>query len=309
MRRAAAHIVGLWGTYWAVPLVPAGYAAILLAFGNLRPEHILGAVALAAFGYASRLTRDLFVAFIPLILILLASDVMRYPLAVLVTPERVAGCGLRAVELALFGVAPDTTLADVFARHHAPVFDLIFAVPYALFVHIAALYAGYLFFVDRARMQHFLWSLAFGYLILFAVWAIFPAAPPWYIRAHGCVIDTGVAASPAGLLRIDQWLGISYFEAFYSRATTVFGAMPSMHCATPMIGLLTAWRAATPLTRSVHVGYTLTMLAASIYLDHHWLLDGLAGWLLAGVAVLATGALLQRRNWRKAAAPTPAASA
>jgi membrane-associated phospholipid phosphatase len=119
------------------------------------------------------------------------------------------------------------------------------------------------------------------------MWLAVPAAPPWYIREYGCGIDLAVAPSPAGLLRVDALLGIDYFAAFYSRAASVFGALPSMHCAYPLLGLLTARRAATWRTWPIHVGYTLLMFGASVYLDHHWIVDGLAGWMIAGFAVWA----------------------
>jgi membrane-associated phospholipid phosphatase len=37
------------------------------------------------------------------------------------------------------------------------------------------------------------------------------------------------------------------------------------------------------------------MFAASVYFDHHWIIDGAAGWAVAVVAVLAAKALLARR--------------
>ena len=128
-------------------------------------------------------------------------------------------------------------------------------------------------------------SFAIANYVSLATWLVLPAAPPWYIRAHGCAIDLSVTPSAAGLLRVDHYLGMHYFEAFYGRAASVFGAMPSMHCAYPMIGLLTAWRAASPRTKPLHVTYTLLMFVASVYLDHHWVFDGLAGWTIAVLSV------------------------
>ena len=119
------------------------------------------------------------------------------------------------------------------------------------------------------------------------MWLSVPAAPPWYLRAHGCAIDLSAAPSPAALARVDSLLGITYFHRFYSRASSVFGALPSMHCAFPLIGLLTAWRAAGWKTRPIHIVYTLVMAAAAVYLDHHWVIDVLAGWLVAVVSVWA----------------------
>jgi inositol phosphorylceramide synthase catalytic subunit len=144
-------------------------------------------------------------------------------------------------------------------------------------------------------MRHYLWSFAIANYISFVFWLALPAAPPWYLRAHGCTIDVSAVPSPAGLLRVDHMLGIGYFQAFYSRAASVFGALPSMHCAYPMLGLLTARHAATARTWPIHIVYVLGMFTASVYFDHHWIVDGLLGWTVALVAVAAAKALLVRR--------------
>jgi membrane-associated phospholipid phosphatase len=72
--------------------------------------------------------------------------------------------------------------------------------------------------------------------------------------------------------------------------------MPSMHCAYPLIGLLTAWRVAPFSTRALHVFYTLLMFAASVYLDHHWVLDGIAGWATGIVSVYLAGLVLRQSH-------------
>ena len=51
-------------------------------------------------------------------------------------------------------------------------------------------------------------------------------------------MDASSPPSAAALLRVDHLLGISYFQDFYGRGMTTFGAFPSMHCAFPMVGLL-----------------------------------------------------------------------
>jgi hypothetical protein len=204
----------------------------------------------------------------------------------------VHACGLRSFELSTLSVAPGVTLQDWFQSHHAPFWDLVFAVPYTVFAYLALIYSAYLYFVDRPRMRHYLWAFAIANFISFFVWMAFPAAPPWYVRAHGCHVSMTDLPSAAGLLRVDQLFGMHYYESLYSRAASVFGAMPSMHCAYPMLGLLTAWRAATWKTRPIHLLYAVTMFVGSNYLDHHWLWDGIAGVSLAFVSVWLAGRLL-----------------
>jgi hypothetical protein len=298
----------LWGAWWPLPLLPAVYAFVMLAIGDLRPEHIVVAVVVALLGFATAASKRFLVAAFPGLLIAVGYDVLRYVRPIFVVPERVAGCGLRNLELALFGIGPDTTFADYFVSHHALAFDLLLAVPYGIFYSVALIYAGYLYWADPRRMQHFVWALAIAHAIAFTTWLALPAAPPWYIQAHGCMIDTSVAPSAAGLLRVDHELGIHYFADFYSRGPTAFGALPSMHCAFPVIGLLTAWRAATRWTLPVHLAYVFSMFAGSIYFDHHWVLDDLAGWLCAAIAVLAVGAVMKRAALRDAAAAREASA-
>ena len=282
------------------PLVPVAYALVMAFIGDLRFEHVLLAlvvVALASFGPR---TRAFLGDITPYVLVALGYDTVRYARRVFVTADRVWACGLRELELATFAVAPGQTLQDWFQLHHAPFWDVVFAVPYTIFAYLALLYSAYLYFVDRPRMRRYLWSFAIANYISFVVWMVLPAAPPWYIRQSGCAVTMDALPSAAGLLRVDQLLGVSYYEQLYSRAASVFGAMPSMHCAYPMLGLLTAWRAASWKTRPIHILYAVTMFVGSNYLDHHWVWDGLAGISLAAVAVWLADKLL--------AAPRAAAS-
>lgn len=296
------HVRALWGPYWPVPSLLTVYALIMWAIGDLRPEHIVFAVLCLIFGYLGPGTKSFLVDVSPYLFVATGYDLVRYARPLFVTAERVLACELRSLELALFSVAPGVTAQDWFARHHHPALDLYFAVPYTVFIYVAFLYAAYLYFVDRPRMRHYLWSFALANFISFAIWMILPAAPPWYVRAHGCVIDMNAAPSPAALVRVDALLGIDYFHTFYSRAASVYGAVPSMHCAYPLIGLLTARKVATVWSWPLHVIYVLSMFVASVYLDHHWVFDGILGWLVALVAVVVTRWALIRVGLM----PTPA---
>lgn len=296
------HIRALWGHYWIIPLLPAAYAAVLFLTGEIRPEHVLIAIVAAVLGFGTRSTHALFVTSFPGLLAAWGSDAIRYLRPIFVTPDRVLGCSLRDAELALFSVAPGETLPDFFAVHHSAFFDVLAAIPYGIFWLVCVVYVCWLFYADRARLDHYLWALLLTYLVTFATWLAVPAAPPWYIQAHGCVIDVGVAPSAAALSRVDQLFGIDYFQAFYGRGPITFGALPSMHCAFPMIGLLVAWRSSSWRTRPLHLLYAGSMILASVYLGHHWLLDGLLGWLISAAAVIAAGALLGSGLWLR---PSP----
>lgn len=311
--KLVSHLKSLWGPWWPLPggLLLA-YGLVVAALGDLRPEHgVLTALCLSL-AYATARTREFFAAVSPYVITGVAYDALRYPRKAWVTAPRVLGCDLREFEVALFGVGPGTTLQDWFAVHHHPALDLLSAVPYFVFVYVVLAYALFLYFADRPRMQRYLWAYAIANLIAFVFYLGVPAAPPWYLRAHGCTIDIAAAPSPAALVRVDALLGISYFSGFYSRSNSVFGALPSMHCAFPLIGLLTAWRHVGWRTRPIHLAYVLSMAFAAVYLDHHWVIDVLAGWAVAAVSVALAGravALWRRGLSRRRGAVAKSATA
>ncbi len=278
---------GSWKDKWwmALPAGMVAYCFLLALVGGLRIEHVAITLAVIALAWIGPRTRQFLIDMSPYLFLAVGYDLVRYGREAFVRPQNVLGCGLRKADLALFAVSPGVTIQDWFAVHHWPAVDLLAAVPYLIFIYLAFIYAAYLYFVDRPRMRFYLWSLALANYIAYAMWLIVPAAPPWYIRTYGCAIDMAALPSAAGLVRVDHLLGIRYFHDFYSRASSVFGAMPSMHCAYPMIGLLTAWKSIGWKTRPLHLIYALWMFFAAIYLGHHWVLDALAGWLVSVVAV------------------------
>jgi hypothetical protein len=298
--RVFQHIDALWGRFWPLlalpPLVLAGYVVT----GQARIEHYVVILGVIVFSVASRLTRDLLLAVIPGIGIFLGYEAVRGLRPLFVTPDRVLACQFRDLDAALFGFGTGMTPADFFALHHSPLADLIFALPYTVFWAVVMAYCGVLFLISRGRLRRYLWVLALTHLVAFAIWMALPAAPPWYVRTVGCGIDTAVPPQAAALSRLDARFGIGYFEAFYSRAPTVFGAYPSLHVSFPAAAMVTGWRWFGPLGRTVTATLTLWMIAASVYLDHHWLVDGLA----TLVIVVALHALLVRL-WPAYRTPAP----
>ncbi|HEX4340539.1 MAG TPA: phosphatase PAP2 family protein [Polyangiaceae bacterium] len=295
-----------WGALAFVPFFTTAYVAILIVLGGqLRAEHWVLAVIVPVLGYAgargARFLRDAF----PWVFVVVSYDTVRYARAAWLHADTVLSCGLRSAELRFFSVAPGVTVQDWFVAHHRPFADLLCAVPYGVFAYFALIYASYLFFVDRPRMRRFLWAFAIANVMSYACWLLVPAAPPWYIRTHGCGVDlAAIPSEGAALARVDAALGMTYFHSWYSRASSVFGAMPSMHCAYPMLGLLTAWRHATWKTRPLHIAYVVWMATSALYLDHHWVLDVLGGWLVAIVAVIAATAAVKAAERRTIATTT-----
>ena len=230
-----------------------------------------------------------------------------------VSAQRVHLCDLRAHELALFGVTMDgqrITLHDWFQAHHSPALDVLCSIPYATFIAVCISCAIWLYVRDYPRMVRFGWSFLALNLAAFATYHIYPAAPPWYFHAHGCTVDVRVQASEGpALARVDAMLGAPYFANVYRRSTAVFGAMPSLHCAYAFIVAIEGWATWGRTARSASLTFAGLMCFAAIYLDHHWVLDVVAGGaycLVVVTAARAIGWVRARRDGPTLWAPGPA---
>lgn len=250
------------------------YALYSLLRGDLRFEHVAVLSIVLVLAYAKR---DLLRGLYPIGLVFIVYDGMRPFKNVGLTEARVHLCDLRAVEASIFG-SGGNTLHDYWQAHHSPVLDAICAVPYATFILWCIAGAGYLYFKDRPAMTRFMWGFFLMNVAAFATYHLLPAAPPWYFHAHGCTVDLATRPSEGpALARVDAMLGIAYFHNMYAKASSVFGALPSLHCAYPFLLVLEGWKAFGRKLRIASVAYYALMVFSAVYLDHHWVLDALLG--------------------------------
>jgi hypothetical protein len=296
--QANRHIQTLWGQLWQLVLRPLVVLFPLLALTAYVAFGAGGAWAVAllllalALMLATPVTRDLLFVVLPGLVILVGYGAVRVLRPLFVTPGRVWTCEVHSLDATLFGFGTGLAPSDVFARHNGTIADLVFALPYTVFWGAVLVWCCLLFLISRGRLRRYLWGLALIHLAAFVLWMALPVAPPWYVRAQGCAVDLAVVPQAAALGRLDTLFGITYFADFYARAPTVFGAFPSLHVSFPAVAMITGWRWFGPWGRAITALLTLWMIAASVYLDHHWLVDGLTTLIL----VLMLHALM-RRFW------------
>jgi hypothetical protein len=182
---------------------------------------------------------------------------------------------------------------ELFARHHWPLVDFVTGLSYIVYVYWALAFALYLLFFRRDRPGRRLlarlgWTFAAVNIVGFATYYIYPAAPPWYVAQHGLgPADLSVAASPAAAARWDALTGIPYFASFYGRAADVFGAIPSLHVAYPLLVFLYGRALRRPVFDALNIGLFMLVSFSAVYLQHHYVLDVAlgAGYALAGFGV------------------------
>jgi len=282
------HVRSLWPRW---PLVPTAPFWLLSAFwavqGKLRWDHLALAVFATVLAYGSAWSKRLYLGILPIGLVGVLYDSMRIVKNVGLTPDNVHVCDLRAIDQRLFGIDLNgvrTTWHDYLQLHATPFWDFYFAIPYATFLWVIVAYAVYLFRRDYPALQRFTWSFLVMNIAGFATYHLYPAAPPWYYHQHGCVVDLATHASEGpNLARVDAWLGVSFFSGMYGRSSDVFGAVPSLHVAYPLLLLIDGFRRHRWLGRVLLISFYVSMCFAAVYLDHHWVFDIVIGSLYAVV--------------------------
>jgi inositol phosphorylceramide synthase catalytic subunit len=264
-----------------VPLLCAVYLAVVKAAYALGPEHLALVLIVLGFAFWSDRSRQLARVAYPFLLWALVYDSMRWYADYIRSPV----IHLRepySFDLRFFGIRTprgDLTPNEYLQIHTSKALDLVCGLAYTPFFFIgeSVILALYLFFKGQTRLaERFAWVFVWSNFLGFSLYYIYPAAPPWYVAAHGFVADLSVRASPAGALRFDDLVGLPLMQGFYGKSADVFGAIPSLHVVYPMLALIYGFRL--PRFRVVAILYFLLVCFSAVYLDHHYLIDLFVGY-------------------------------
>jgi membrane-associated phospholipid phosphatase len=251
-----------------------------LAFGVRVEQVLVAALAVAAVAWGPS-TRRLFIGVLPVALAGIAYDLSRLlqPLLVHATVHVVEPYHFDRMFFGIGTTAGVLVPNEIFLRHHAPAVDLLTGTAYILYLWQPVVFTLYLASSRRDAPGNTLLA-RFGCTFIavnlagLATYYLYPAAPPWYFATHDAgPVDLTTPANAAAALRWDALTGIPYFAHFYARGATVFGAIPSLHAAYPLM----VWLYVRPLkNRGASIACFLFFLLVSfsaVYLQHHYVVD------------------------------------
>jgi membrane-associated phospholipid phosphatase len=266
------------------PFIMVGFLSIFAANGMLRWEHtVIAGACLACYGPdRARRFVDLFM---PMVCVAIYYDLQRFWGPYVDMTVHVSGP--YNLEKALFGIPTATgriTTNELFDLHHWPWLDVVTAFPYLTYIFEAVALGAYLFFVNRDALRRLAWVFMGVNIGGMLTEMFFPVAPPWYVSQYGLgPAVMNIPASPGATIRFDQLTGTHLFEGFYGRSTDVFGAIPSLHVAYPLLVYFFARELKKPWLTWVTLSYTILMGFSAVYLQHHYIIDVFAGVAYAGV--------------------------
>ncbi len=138
-------------------------------------------------------------------------------------------------------------------------------------------------------------------LIGFAIYVLLPAAPPWWVSAHGFAQPTaGLVAATDLAAGMDG----AIIRETIKTAPNWFAAVPSLHGGYPVLLLLLLWRERSRRAILVALSYGCVMWVATVALNQHYVID-----LLAGAAVASVAFVISERIGSWESAPPVAAAA
>jgi len=147
--------------------------------------------------------------------------------------------------------------------------------------------------VNYRLYRRYLAALVTLTLLTLATYVLLPAAPPWMASDRG-EIGTVYRISSLGwdYLHLDV---VGRLTVLGQQGSNPVAAMPSLHAGGALLVALFCWPLANTLWRGALVAYVLVMAAALVYTGEHYVVDVVAGWLTAAVAV-AVGAGVRRHR-------------
>lgn len=205
--------------------------------------------------------------------------------------------GIYSLEKSLFGFnfqGIKITPNEFFSLNQNAALDIISGLFYINWIPVPLAFAVFLYLSNKRQYLHFALTFLLVNLIGFAGYYLHPAAPPWYVSLHGFIQDTAIHGNAAGFTRFDQYIGLQLFGSIYNRNSNVFAALPSLHCAYPVVVMAYGIKNKLGKVNWLFVVFMLGIWFASVYSGHHYVIDVILGVVTALLGIFVFDKILMK---------------
>lgn len=262
---------------------------------GFRSDHFYFLLFLFIAYFASSLTRKFVLSFIFFWVFWIIYDAMRiYPNFMLNPVHIIEPYNL---EKLLFSIQTDSGLLtpnEYLVQHQNKVSDFLSGIFYLTWVPLPMAYCILLFFKDKKMLLRFSGTFLLANLIGFAIYYLYPAAPPWYVEYHGTAANFDIPGNAAQLLRFDELINYPLFEKMYNKNANVFAAIPSMHSAYPVILLYFGLKRRHKWLNVLFAIDVIGIWYAAVYSMHHYIIDVILGSFCAIIAIFVFDYILMK---------------
>jgi hypothetical protein len=280
-------VVGAWSAYYGIPTQR-----------ELVILWICGALACASIGRPPQRILQIFVDWMPIVLVLALYDLTRGVADSLgIDVHRTA-----MINFDQFLFLGDTPTQWLQVHLNQPDvingWDVAFTLIYTSYFIVPFALAGVLWIRDHVAFVRFTRRLVTLAIAGVTTYILFPAAPPWMAGEEG-LLD-GISRTTA-----EGWEVIGGGTAgLFSKGQTsvnLVAAVPSLHSAITALVAMFLWGRVRPWLRPLLALYPLAMGLTLMATGEHYFFDVLLGWLYAA-GVMAGWAWLERRRTQNAPA-------
>ncbi|HJQ24851.1 MAG TPA: phosphatase PAP2 family protein [Blastocatellia bacterium] len=281
---------------WQVALSACvlAYLALGTATGTARPYHWFMLLIIPVAFIAAERCRRFFLDWAPLVAFWLIYDRLRLLQPMLLA--RVAVAWPFELERWLFGSLAD---GDVPAHAARAWLAAQSSTPAGAALSWAAqlVYLSHIFLVPllfmywwlrgrtsqshRARFGRMMRAFAYLNFAAIVVYLLLPVAPPWWVSLNGMAQPTPELLAQ---MKISQAMDGKLVTALIRNAAQWFAAVPSLHGAYPVLLVLMAGRERRRRWLCALMVYALAMWVATVVLNQHYVVDLLAGGIMAVAA-------------------------
>ena len=193
----------------------------------------------------------------------------------------------------VFGAVPSVWLQERLVDGSAHWYDAASALVYVTHFVSIPLLTGLVWFCLRRRFKEWVTAALTLSLVGIVGYVVYPAAPPWLASDQG-KIGTVTRISSLGW---DYWHldALGRLTELGQAASNPVAAMPSLHAGAALLVALFLWPSVDALRRVALLGYAVAMAVTLVYTGEHYVVDIVAGWVVAGFAA-AVGARVRQRG-------------
>jgi inositol phosphorylceramide synthase catalytic subunit len=269
-----------------VILVNAIFLIFTFLLTGIKAEHlILSALCSFLYLYCEK-TRKFILAFGIFVIFAIIYDLMKAWPNYMVNQVDISS--LYHFEQNVFGFTEKGHLItpnEFFTDHHTLFLDIISGIFYINWIPVPLALAVYFYVTSKKQYLDFSLTFFFVNLIGFCIYYVHPAAPPWYVHLYGFDMHLGVPGNTAGLSRFDELVHLPVFASIYSKNSNVFAAMPSLHCAYPVIVLYYGMKNKLGRVNWLFGLFMTGIWFSAVYSGHHYVTDVIAGVICACVGI------------------------
>jgi membrane-associated phospholipid phosphatase len=203
----------------------------------------------------------------------------------------------------LLGTVPSVWLQARLVDGSAHWYDIVAALVYVTHFVTIPLITAVVWFRLRERFGEWLTAVLAMSLLGIAGYLAYPAAPPWLAAERG---DIGTLERISHLgwehLGLDA---VGRLVQLGQSGSNPVAAMPSLHAGAALLAALFLWPSVSLVSRVLLTAYALAMALTLVYTGEHYVVDVLAGWLVAVLGIAASRLLVRLTREPRESGGTP----